>query len=127
MSFAAELGQHLRTSGFSGVYVGYRPPEPDQVIVLIDTPSIAPETTFAMETNRVQVTVRASGFDYPAASLLAQRVFVEIHGYPSLASTELSPPARFLAIRALQNPFLMEYDDHDRPVFAFNLEANYTW
>lgn len=127
MTFAADLGHHLRSNGFTNVFVGYRPPEPDQLIALLDTPAPAPDTSFPMSPQRAQVTVRAAAFEYLIAANLAKRVFVQLHAYPSLASTEVSPPAAFVAVRALQTPYLLEYDDHDRPVFSFNFEANYTY
>lgn len=135
MALLDELGTVLSTqsiassSGEGGWYLALSmmpdsTASPDRIVAVIPTPGTPPLATVELDEPGVQIRVR--GQSYMSASTAfqeawskAEAAYTALHG---LAPGTYS--GRYYAgIWAEQSPFLLRYDENNRPEVAFNLRV----
>lgn len=96
----------------------------DKVVALIEVPGDAPDAATELDRPHFQVLVRGDPITtvssaYEEARAKAEEIKIDLH-----AITPGSLSGRhFPAIWALQDPFLLEYDQNDRPVISTEFRA----
>ena len=135
MAFLDEIGTILSTqsiassSGENGWYLALSmmpdsSASPDRIVAVIPTPGTPPLATVELDEPGLQIRVR--GQSYMSASTAfqeawskAEAAYAVLHG---LAPGTYS--GRYYAgIWAEQSPFLLRYDENNRPEVAFNLRV----
>lgn len=112
------VGTFAATSGW-GIYIGSEPDGPDvqdTVITLYDSSGGEPNPAWLLDEPHVQVRVRGSRADYTGAYDKAYEVLDALLGLPA----ETLGGTVYTGIWALNDPFLLGYDDSRRPVFTVN-------
>ena len=96
----------------------------NKIVALIDTPGEAPDAYTELDKPHFQVLVRGDPITtvssaYEEAQSKADEIKRDLH---ALDTNTLSG-RHYAGIWALQDPFLLEYDQSDRPVLAINFRA----
>ncbi len=96
----------------------------DKIVALIETPGEAPDAYTELDRPHFQVLVRGDPITtvssaYETARAKAEEIKIDLH---TLGPVTLSG-RYFPAIWAMQDPFLLEYDQNDRPTFVMNVRA----
>lgn len=112
---SAGAGTFAATSGW-GIYLGSEPTEPHQVLTLYDTSGGEPNPKFLLDQPHVQVRVRGNPNDQPGTYTKAREVLDTLLGLPRQSVNGTV----YVGIWALNDPFLLEYDDNRRPVYTVN-------
>jgi len=108
-------------------FAGYLPPDPDQVIVVFETPGLIPairkdgSTELEYDEPGFQIRGRSNKFDYEALRIKMGEVFRSLHG------SDLSPATgdpTYVIVRAVQSgPLPLGLDDESRNGMTWNFEA----
>ena len=128
-----DIAAHLATQGVGtvggttdvAIYKGHMPPDPDQVVALIELRGLAPIDTLGMtaggqsvEIPMLQVLVRSQTDNYEQARILAETVYKTLHG---ITGQTVGGGARYLTIEALSSPYNFGEDKNGRWIIGFNL------
>lgn len=125
-----ELADYLQNAPISlgtegtNLFYGLLPPDPDVCLALFEYPGEKNQLTLgnntvALELPRVQVVSRGAQYDYDGPRLAIQNV---VAAMTKIGDTDLSG-VRYLAVEALQAPFLLHIDENFRNVFAVNFRV----
>lgn len=128
MALLDEVGTYLEAQVGSltlgtNLFLGRLPDDPDTCVVVYEYGGDAPVSTMGsdamppVEQPRIQVLTRASG--YSSARTLALSCFTAVE---SILNESLSG-VRYHRISAIQSPFPLERDSHDRVLFAQNFRV----
>lgn len=114
-------GLGLSRAGGS-LFLALLPEGPDRVVALIPSPGREPAGALdldgvAWDQATVAVWTRDASDQVGAARLAAEQIYYDVAGI----SNEDLTGKRWLLARPTTAPFLLERDEHRRPVFAFNL------
>lgn len=128
-SIVDHFADHINASGVTeggewSVFAGYQPPSPNKCIVLYEYSGETPETSFVATYPRLQIRVRGEPNDYAVTRDKAEELFNLLHA-TSLDLSAISPVEElsYPSVYALQNPFLLQRDENERPEFVFNLKT----
>jgi hypothetical protein len=97
---------------------------PDRIVALIETPGTPPLARIEMDEPGLQVRVRGQSYmaastAYLEARAKAEDTYQALHGLaPGTYSSQ-----HYVGIWAEQPPFLLRYDENNRPEIAFNLRV----
>jgi len=100
------------------LFVSREPTTPDFCMTIYDTGGEAPEEdkTLEFENPSIMIRVRGSRGGYVAAMSKAFEIQTELHGKTNSSWNG----TRYIWIFAKQSPYLIEYDDNDRPIIVQN-------
>lgn len=135
MALLDEVGTILSTqsiassSGESGWYLALSmmpdsTASPDRIVALIETPGTPPLATVEVDEPGLQVRVRGQSImsastAYIEARAKAEDAYQALHGLdPGTYSSRY-----YAGVWADQTPYLLQYDDNNRPEIAFNLRV----
>lgn len=126
LDFLGDQGIIDGGTGWTG-FAGYLPPDPDQVIVVYETPGSDPElipagsVETAYDEPGFQVRGRGAEFGYAALRDKMGAIYRALHG------SELAPASgdpAYVLVRAVQSaPLPLGLDDNSRPHFTWNFLA----
>ena len=127
MAVLEELGTYLAAQGVgtvgTDIFYGLLPDSPTPATAVLEYPGregdyIQERAKVAIEYPRIQVRARA-------ATYAAGRALIELsyQALDAIINATLSG-TRYLAVRPIQAPFLLERDANLALVFAFNVEAH---
>lgn len=109
----------------TGIYKGYLPADPDEVIGLIEVEGAEALDTFGMtagdikvERPALKILIRAAQDDYEAARIIAENTYKELHG---ITNQTLGGGARYLTVEAISPPFNQGTDDNGRFLIGFTV------
>lgn len=128
-----DLGTYLAESGVgilepdtgANMFRGIMPNAPDACIAIFETPGAFPdailESTDGAKYERPHIAVWSRGTrgDYAAARQVSQNVYDALKKIVNMTLGGKS----YLQVTPLQPPFLLERDDEDRVIIAFNAEV----
>jgi len=117
-----DIAGYLASHGITGVYKGFMPDKPDDVMALFEYAGSPTELTMGegdpvVERPGLQVRVRSRS--YPAGRAKIQEVVDILHG---VAGVVLGG-TRYLLIRANQSPASLGLDQNNRSEFVVNFEV----
>lgn len=125
-----ELATFLAGQGLgvvaTDIFKGIMPDAPVDVpvVAVFETPGDPPSyvlspTNIQLENPRIAVWVRGTEHDYDTARRKSQ----DAHDALDTIRNSTLSGTRYLSVKPLQQPFLLERDQGDRPIFAFNAEV----
>jgi hypothetical protein len=116
MLAAAGLGLSFGTN----LFIGWEPTAPDNAVTIYDTPGFSPNSTLTKgeETWLPSIQVRVRNRDYLMGWTLINSIKEVLH---SLAHETWGGTVYDL-IQCAQEPFLLNYDEHGRPLFVCNFD-----
>jgi len=115
---AAGLGLTFQTN----LFVGKEPDKPDTCVTIFDTPGGPPDHLLEHDDGygyyypTVSIRVRASG--YLAGYSLIENIKIELHGI----GPEAWNGTTYTMIKCMQDQFLLDYDEKNRPRFVCNFD-----
>jgi len=122
------LADRLRTASVAysatDLFIGLMPDSPDLCVSIYEYSGVTPlevlsDNSATLERPSVQVMVRASRNDYPAARTL----IASVRDTLTAISNETISSERFLRVRQLSSINSLGTDDNDRPLFTLSLQA----
>lgn len=128
MSLADDVAAFLAGAGLglvagTNLFLQDVPAQPDALVAVIEYPGRGPVGTHddpaSIEVPRFQVYARAAQYDAAAARASAEAAYKALRA----VTNQTLSGTFYLAIRALQSPFLLHRDENQRVVFAVNFEA----
>lgn len=127
MGLAADIGTWLAAGGYVGGVTGwtfaelYRPDDPDQVVVAGQFAGFSPDHKTDIERPGLQILVRAAQYESNAAEAKINAIFRAIKDDSAWPATING--AEYRLLQAQQSPFLLEFDENRRPVWAVNFNV----
>lgn len=112
---AQGVGTFAASSGWS-ISIGHEYADPHTTITLYDTSGGEPNPKHLLDEPNVQVRVRADPGDQPGAYAKAREVMNTLLGLPQ----ETINGTVYVGIWALNDPYLLGYDDNQRPLYTVN-------
>ena len=122
-----DIGDLLTSGGVATtVYRGFLPDTPDEAVAVYEYPGQEPIRAMrsspgqpVAERPRVQVVCRAAAWEYDRSRQKANDAWRLMEG---LGERTING-TRYLFVRTLQSPFLLQRDEAQRVVIAFNAEV----
>jgi hypothetical protein len=109
----------------TAIYKGHLPPDPDEVIGLIELEGDTPIDTLGMtkgdikvERPQLRIMVRSPRNDYERGRIIAENAYKQLHG---VTDQTVGGGARYLTIEALTPPFNLGADDNGRWLIGFSI------
>ncbi|MFO7253131.1 MAG: minor capsid protein [Actinomycetes bacterium] len=117
-----DIASYLASQGITGVYKGYMPDQPDDLVALFEYAGSPTELTMGEGdpvVERPGLQVRVRNRSYPAGRAKIGEVVDALHG---LAGATING-TRYLLVRALQSPASLGLDAKNRSEFVVNFEV----
>lgn len=122
MTYLSALKQHLVNSGITDtIYLTFLAAKPDKAICIMSVPGSPPDFKHNYDNPAIQIKVRGDIADNDGAEQLANQVYSYLHGIGTMTISGIF----FSSVAALQNPFLLKYDEENRPVYIANFTIEY--
>jgi hypothetical protein len=104
----------------TNLFIGNEPAEPDECVTIFDTPGYPPQLNLdsseRYENPSIQIRVR--GMTYNGAFALADLILSSLHG----RARETWNTTFYALIKCANGPFLLDWDENERPRFVLNFD-----
>lgn len=127
MGLAADIGDWLASQGHVRGATGwafcdqYRSDRQDQIVVAGQYAGFEPEHKTGIERPGLQILVRSAEHDTDVAEAKIHAIFRDLTDGANWPATVNGSSYR--SIQAVQSPFLLEFDEKRRPVWAVNFKV----